>query len=89
MRRAQPAGDDAQIGLQPFAERSGELTGRVADDRDPCRLEAEREQLAGEKRPVQVGPVAADELAAGDDDRCPRTGAGGSVYRQEGVWVIC
>ena len=40
----------------------------VADDLDPGRLEAERQQLAREERAVAVGPLTADELTAGDDD---------------------
>ena len=49
-----------------------ELVGAVADDRDPRRLEPERERLAREERAVQVGALAADELAARDDDRRAR-----------------
>ena len=45
--------------------------GLVADDLDPRRLEPEREQGAGEERPVQVGALASHELAAGDDDHRP------------------
>jgi hypothetical protein len=71
VRRPEPARDDADVGLQSLAERGRELAGRVADDRDPCRFEPEREELAGKERTVQVGALAADELAAGDDDRGP------------------
>ena len=71
VRRPEPARDDAEVGLQALAERGRELARRVADDRDPRRIEPEREQLPGQKRPVQVGALAADELAAGDDDRGP------------------
>ena len=49
---------------EPLRERRLELVGPVADDRDPRRLEAERERLRGEERAVQVGALAADELAA-------------------------
>jgi hypothetical protein len=55
--------------LHTLAERGRELAGRVTDDRDPRRFEAERKELAREDRPVQVGALAADELATGDDDR--------------------
>src|SRR5205807_1978408 len=72
MRRAEPARDDAEIGSQPFAEGSLQLLRPVADDRDPRRLEAEAKRLAREKRAVPVGPLAADELAAGDDERGAR-----------------
>jgi hypothetical protein len=70
--RPEATGDEAEIGLQPFAERRLELVGPVADDGDPSRLEAELQRLRGEKRPVQVCPLSPDELAAGDDDRGPR-----------------
>jgi hypothetical protein len=69
--RPESARDDAEVGLQALAERGREFARRVADDRDPCRVEAEGEQLPGQKRPVQIGALAADELAAGDDDRGP------------------
>ena len=53
----------------PRPERVLELVRVVADDRDPRGLETEGERLAREERAVQVGALAADELAAGDDDR--------------------
>ena len=53
-------------------ERVPHFVRPVADDRDPLGLEAEPEHLAGEKRPVAVLALAADELAARDDDRRPR-----------------
>jgi hypothetical protein len=71
VRGPETSRDDAEIGLQTLAERGRELAGRVTDDRDPGRFETEREELAGEEGPVQVGALAADELAAGDDDRGP------------------
>ena len=40
----------------------------VADDVDPRGLEPDGEQRAGQERAVQVGSLAADELAARDDD---------------------
>ena len=57
-----------------LAQRRLELGRVVADDVDPRRLEPEREQRAGEERAVQVGALAAHELAAGDDDRPPAGG---------------
>ena len=69
VRRPEPAGDEAEVGAEAFPQRRLQLVGTVADDRDPRRLEAERERLCGEERPVQVGALAADELAARDDDR--------------------
>ncbi len=72
VRRAEPAGDEADVGLEPLAQRRLELLGRVADDRDPRRLEAEPERLAREERAVQVGALAAHELAARDDDEGAR-----------------
>ena len=70
--RPEAARDAAEIGLEPLAQRCLELGRVVADDRDPRRLDAEPQQLRGEERPVQVAPVAADELAAGDDDEAAR-----------------
>jgi hypothetical protein len=67
--RTEPARDEAQIRLQPIRQRRLELVGPVADDRDPRRLQPERERLLCEERTVQVRPLAPDELAAGDDDR--------------------
>ena len=72
VRRPEPARDAAEIGLEPLAQRRLELGRVVADDRDPRRLEAEPQQLRGEERAVQVAPVAADELTAGDDDEAAR-----------------
>src|SRR5581483_4865076 len=68
----EPARDRAELGLHPLRDSRRELVRRVADDRDPCRLEAEREELLREKRTVQIRSLAADELAACDDDRGPR-----------------
>ena len=68
VRRAEPAGHEARVGGEALPERLLELLGRVADDRDPRRLEAEAERLAREERPIQVGALAAHELAARDDD---------------------
>ena len=77
--RAEAPRDDAEVGLQALAECGRELAGRVADDRDPRGRDAERQELARQERPVQVGALAADELAAGDDDRGPRPAGGGRV----------
>jgi hypothetical protein len=70
--RAEAAGDAAEVVLEAVPERALELVRPVADDRDPRRLEPEGERLPGEERAVQVGPLAADELASGDDDRGAR-----------------
>jgi hypothetical protein len=35
VRRAEPAGDDEQVVVEPFAQRLLEVGGVVADDRDP------------------------------------------------------
>jgi hypothetical protein len=74
VRRTEPPGDDAQIGAQPLRERSLELVLAVAHDDDARRLDAQPQQLGGDKGPVQVVAVAADELAAGDDDDSARCG---------------
>jgi hypothetical protein len=68
VRRPQAAGHDAQVRAQPLGEGGFELFLVVADDRDPRRLEPESPQLARDERPVAIGPVAADELAARYDD---------------------
>ena len=72
MRRPEPAGDEARVGFQPVSQRRLELGRVVSDDRDPRGLEAVAKRLGGEERAVPVGALAADELAAGDDDRYPR-----------------
>jgi len=72
VRRAEPARDEAEVRLQPFAERRFQLGGVVADDRDPRRLDAQPQQLRGQERAVPVRAVAADELAAGGDDEPAR-----------------
>ena len=69
VRRPEPAGDEHRVGaVERVAERRLELLRRVADDRDARRLEPEPQRLAREERPVQVGSLAAHELAARDDD---------------------
>ena len=89
VRRAEAAGADEQVVPEAVAERRLELCGRVADDAHLDRLDAEREQRAGEEGAVQVGAVAADELRARDDDRgaqsCGRGGVapvGGATARR-------
>jgi len=69
--RAEAAGHRDQVGPgDGVAKRPLELARLVADDHDACGLDAEREQRAGEVRAVEIGAVAANELAArGDDDR--------------------
>src|SRR5439155_10560656 len=66
-RRPEAARDRAEIGAEPLTQRRLELGRIVPDDLDTRRLEPEPQQLAGQERPVPVGPLAADELAAGDD----------------------
>ncbi len=74
VRRAEPAGDHTEVGTpEPFGERLRELVFPVAHDRDAGRLDAVSLQLSRQKRPVQVAPIAADELAAGDDDESAGT----------------
>jgi hypothetical protein len=68
VRRAEPARDDGQVGAQRLRERGRQLVLVVAYDRDPRRLEPEPRQLPREEGTVAVVPVAADQLAAGDDD---------------------
>jgi hypothetical protein len=67
--RPEAAGHEAEIGLEPIAQGRLQLVRLVADDRDPCGLEAQLQRLCGQKRPVQVSALSPDELAAGDDDR--------------------
>jgi hypothetical protein len=55
--------------LETHRERRGQVAGDVTDDPNFRRLEPQREELPREERPVQVLPVAADELRSGDDDR--------------------
>ena len=87
MGRAEPArGRDEIRRRHRLGHRCLELGRIVADDVDPRRLEAEREQRARQERAVQVGALAADELAAGDDDdrawpRAGRAGQAGSAAK--------
>ena len=65
---------------KPSSQGSFEIGGVVADDRDPDRLEPEPERLLGIERPVEVGSLAAHELAARDDDRGAR-----ALQREDGI----
>ena len=77
-----------QVGVEPVPQRRLELVRLVADDRDPRGLDAEREQLSREERAVQVGPLAADELAAGDDDRRARRASSAARGEPAGVTSV-
>jgi len=68
VRRAEAAGDDAEVCAQALGERALELRFVVTDDRDGRGLEAEAYEFLREVRAVAVVAVPADELAAGDDD---------------------
>src|SRR5215468_4241468 len=70
--RAEPAGRDAHVGVQPFPQGVLQLALAIADDDDSCGLDPAVEQLLGEEGTVQVPAVAAYELAAGDDDDSAR-----------------
>ena len=72
VRRPEPAGDDAEVRLQPLGQRRLELVVVVADDRDARRLDAEVDELLREEGSVAVAAVAADELAARYDDVATR-----------------
>ena len=74
VRRPEAARDRAEIGAEPLTQRRLELGRIIPDDLDTRRLEPEPQQLAGQERPVQVGPLAAHELAAGDDYDPARAG---------------
>ncbi len=69
MGRAESArGEDRIALLEGRAQNRLELLRFVADDRDAGRLETEAQRLTGEKRSVEIGSLAAHELAARDDD---------------------
>ena len=70
--RPEAARDEADVGLEPLAQRGLELVGIVADDRDARRLETEPQRLLGVERAVEIGSLAPDELAARHDDCCAR-----------------
>jgi hypothetical protein len=71
--RAESAGDDAQVGAQPFRERGLELVLSVPHDRDQRRLETEPDELARDERSVAIVSVSPDELATCDDDDATQT----------------
>jgi hypothetical protein len=73
VRRPEPAGDDAEVGVERGVERLCELVLVVADDRQRRRLEPEPNELAREERSVAVRAVAPDELAARYDERATQT----------------
>jgi hypothetical protein len=74
VRRPETAGGDEQVALEPGLQRRAELRRDVADDPQLGGIDPELEQRAREERPVEVRPVAADELRAGDDDRGAQLG---------------
>ena len=70
--RAEPTRDEAGVGGECLPQRGLQLLGPVPDDCDPCGLEAEPERLTGEEGTVQIGPLAAHELAPRRDDDSAR-----------------
>ena len=72
VRRPEAARDEADVGLEPLAQRGLELVRVVADDRDARRLETEPQRFLRVERAVEIGSLAPDELAARDDDCCAR-----------------
>ena len=68
VRRAEAAGDDEEVLVEPGPQRSLQLRRLVADDGDPYGIEAQPEERCGQIGPVPVLPVAADELRARRDD---------------------
>src|SRR5205807_8023577 len=66
--RAEPARDEDGVCRERVAERRLELGRSVPDDCDPCRLEPEPQRFARQERAVEIGAVAAHELAPRDDD---------------------
>ena len=73
VRRPEPAGDEAEVGLERLAEGVLEVFDAVADDRDRRRLETEAHGLGREEGPVAVLALAADELRR-PSRRSPREG---------------
>ena len=73
VRRPEPAGDEAEVGAQrPRASAASSSSGRSPTIVIRAGSSPSDERLRGEERAVQVRALAADELAAGDDDRGPR-----------------
>ena len=68
VRRPEAPGDEAEIGAQRLSERMVEVVDAVTDDPDRRRLQAEMDDLGGEKRAVPVLALPANELGAGCDD---------------------
>src|SRR5581483_947154 len=69
VRRAEPARGEHRVAVgERRPQHPLELLRRVADDVDAHDLEPESLRLACEKRAVQIGSIAAHELAARDDD---------------------
>src|SRR5207253_10441345 len=68
VRRAEAPRDEHGVGLERVAKSRLELRGGVTDDRDPRRLEPEPQRLSREKGAVEIGSIAAHELAARHDD---------------------
>jgi hypothetical protein len=84
----QPARDHAELGVpEPFGECLRELLFPVAHDRDPGRLDTVAQQFPRQERSIQVAPVAANELAAGDDDEPARTGGHTAGRMPRGVTI--
>ena len=73
VRRAEAAGDEADVRLEALAQCRLELVRVVADDRNPDGLQPEQERLPGVEGAVEVGSLPPYELAARDDDRGPGT----------------
>ncbi len=68
VRRAEPTGDEADLGaILTLSQRLLELVRLVPDDDDARRLETEPQCFTHVERAVQVRPLAANELRPGDD----------------------
>jgi hypothetical protein len=67
--RAEPGRRHQHVAREAGTQSRLELGLDVSDDPDLGRLDPEPEQRSGEERPVEIPPVAADELRAGEDDR--------------------
>ena len=80
--RAEPSRDEAEVGLEALRESARSRSSGasptivIRSGSSPSRT-----RLGGEERPVPVLPVAADELAARDDDRRPRAASRGGRER--------
>ena len=67
----------------PSRKRLLELGGIVTDDRDAGRLKTETQCLPHVERAVEVSPLAANELAARDDDGDAGTAQRGAPRERE------